>query len=128
MGMSEERPAPPETIDPAKLVALQREAARVKLDASLAAYLQAIVQATRQSPHLSLGASTRGALALASGAKARALLRDRDYCIADDIQELAVFVLAHRVRLAAHSEGFVPSREESESVLADIVGRIPVPL
>jgi MoxR-like ATPase len=128
LGMGDDPRTQTETIDPAKLVALQREAARVKMDPSLAAYLQAIVQATRQSPLLSLGASTRGALALASGAKARALLRDRDFCIADDIQELAVFVLAHRVRLAAHNEGFVPSREESESVLADIVGRIPVPL
>ena len=40
----------------------------------------------------------------------------------------AVPLLAHRVRLAAHAEGYVPSREESESVVRDIVGRVPVPL
>jgi MoxR-like ATPase len=117
-----------ETLDPSRLVALQREVARVKIDPSVATYMQNIVQATRQSPQLSLGASTRGVLALASAAKARAVLRGRDYCLADDVQELAVPVLAHRVRLAAHTEGFVPSREEAEALVSDLVSRIAVPI
>jgi MoxR-like ATPase len=117
-----------ETLDPSRLVALQREVARVKIDPSVATYMQNIVQATRQSPQLSLGASTRGVLALASAAKARAVLRGRDYCLADDVQDLAVPVLAHRVRLAAQTEGFVPSREEAEAVVSDLVSRIAVPI
>ena len=40
----------------------------------------------------------------------------------------AVPVLAHRVRLAAHAEGYVPSRDEAEAVVRDIVARVPVPL
>lgn len=115
-------------LDPARLVALQREVSRVSLDSALGTYLHAIVQATRTSPLLSLGASTRGALALANAARARALLRGRNYCIADDIQDLAVPVLAHRIRLASQAEGFMPSRDEAETTTREIIGRIPVPL
>lgn len=115
-------------LEPAKLVAIQREVARVTIDSALANYLHAIVHATRNSPLLNLGASTRGAIALGNAARARALLRGRHYCIADDIQDLVVPVLAHRIRLASHAEGFAPSRDESEAALRDIVTRIPVPL
>jgi MoxR-like ATPase len=118
----------PVVLDPARLVALQREVQRVTLDPSLGNYLQAIIQATRSSPLLSLGASTRGAIALGNAARARAMLRGRTYCIGDDIHELAVPVLAHRVRLASHADGFTPSRDEAESAVREIVARVPVPL
>lgn len=117
-----------QAIDPAQLVGLQREVDRVDLDASLATYLQALLQATRTSPALSLGASPRAGLNLARAARARALLRGRSYCIADDIHDLAVPVLAHRVRLSSHAEGYMPSREESEATVRDLVARVPVPL
>jgi MoxR-like ATPase len=101
---------------------------RVALDASLANYLQALVQATRSSPALSLGASTRGAIALASAARARALVRGRSYCIADDIHDLAVPALAHRVRLSSAADGFMPTRDEAEAAVRELVARVPVPL
>jgi MoxR-like ATPase len=84
--------------------------------------------ATRSSPLLSLGASTRAAMALGHAARARALLRGRHYCIADDIHDLAVPVLSHRVRLATQADGFVPTRDEAEAALREVIGRIPVPL
>jgi len=56
------------------------------------------------------------------------MVRGRAYCIADDIHSLAVPLLAHRVRLSAHAEGYVPSRDEAENAIRDIVGRVPVPL
>jgi len=118
----------PCVLDPAKLVALQREVQRVTLDASLGTYLHSLVLATRASPMLSLGASPRGALALGSAARARALLRGRDYCIADDIHDLAVPVLAHRVRLTTQTDGFSPTRDEAETAVREIVARVPVPL
>ncbi len=117
-----------QAIDPAQLVALQREVDRVDVDQSLLNYCQAVLQATRTSPALSLGASPRAGINLARAARARALLRGRAYCIADDIHDLAVPVLAHRVRLASHAEGYMPSREESEATLRDLVARVPVPL
>ena len=118
----------PAVLDPARLVALQREVGRVTMESVLLNYLQAIVQATRSSPLLSLGASTRGALSLAAAARARALLRSRSYCIADDVQDLAIPVLAHRVRLATHADGFMPSRDEAETAIREIVARVPVPI
>jgi MoxR-like ATPase len=118
----------PVVLDPQRLVALQREVHRITLDTSLGHYLQSLIQATRSSPMLSLGASPRGAIALGNASRARALLRGRNYCIADDIHDLAVPVLAHRVRLATHADGFMPTRDEAEAALREIVGRVPVPL
>ena len=114
--------------DPAQMVALQERVRKVKLDPALAGYIQNIAQATRTSSLLTLGVSTRGSLALAAAARARAVLRGRAYVIADDIQELAVPVLAHRVRLASARDGFAATREEEEAALRDIVARLPVPL
>lgn len=118
----------PQVIEPSQLVALQREVDRVDFDPSLATYLQAVLAATRVASTLSLGASPRAGMNLARAARARALLHGRTYCIADDVHDLAVAVLAHRVRLSAHAEGYVPSRDECESAVRDIVARVPVPL
>src|SRR4030095_9610691 len=100
----------------------------IDIDHALATYLQALIAATRSSSALALGASPRRAENLSHAARARALLHGRGYCIADDIQELAVPLLAHRVRLAAHAEGYVPSREEAETAVREVVSRVPVPL
>lgn len=118
----------PAVLEPRSLVALQREVDRVTIDAALGAYLQALITATRASASLALGASTRAGMNLSRAARARALLRGRRYCIADDIHDLAVPLLAHRVRLAAHAEGYVPTREEAEAAVRDVVARVPVPL
>lgn len=117
-----------QVLDPQSLVELQRHVMRVDVDNSLATYLQALIASTRSTPTLALGASTRAGMNLSRAARARALLHGRRYCIADDIYELAVPVLAHRVRLAAHAEGYVPSREEAEAAVRDVVARVPTPL
>ncbi|MEZ4223137.1 MAG: MoxR family ATPase [Polyangiaceae bacterium] len=118
----------PTVLDPQSLVELQREVDRVSIDAALGTYLQALITATRSTPALALGASTRAGMNLSQAARARALLSGRRYCIADDIHDLAVPLLAHRVRLASHAEGYVPSREEAETAVRDVIARVPVPL
>ena len=118
----------PVVLDPARLVELQRQVHRVAIDGSLGGYLHGLIQASRSAPNLSLGASPRGGIALANAARARALLRGRSYCIADDIHDLAVPVLAHRIRLATHADGFMPTRDEAETTLREILARVPVPL
>jgi MoxR-like ATPase len=118
----------PTLLDPESLQQLQRDVDKVATDHALGAYLQALISATRTSPALSIGASTRAGMSLSRAARARALLEGRNHCIADDIHQLAVPLLAHRVRLAAHAEGYVPAREEAETVVRDIVHRVPVPL
>jgi MoxR-like ATPase len=118
----------PRILEPQGLVKLQREVERVRLDPSLAAYLHALVAATRTSPAIAVGGSPRASLNLSRAARARAKLRGRDYCIADDIHELAIPLLAHRVRLSAQADGYVPSADEAEATIRDLVARVPVPL
>jgi MoxR-like ATPase len=118
----------PTVLDPEALVLLQRSVDRVSIDNALGAYLQAILNATRQSPALALGASTRAGMNLAQAARARALLHGRRYCIADDIHSLIVPLLAHRVRLTSQSEGYAPDREEAEATIREVTSRVPVPL
>ncbi len=120
--------AVPQVLDPQELVVLQREADRVKLDPSLATYLHAVISATRTAPAIAIGASPRASMNLSCAARARAKLRGRDFCIADDIHDLAVPCLAHRIRLAAQADGYVPNYDEAEATVRDLVARVPVPL
>ncbi|GAC1609834.1 MAG: hypothetical protein NVS4B10_25370 [Myxococcales bacterium] len=88
----------------------------------------ALVSATRASPLLSLGASPRGALALLSAAQARALLRGRGYVQPDDVKELCVPCLAHRVVLAGRGPGGGEAdRIAAERVIRDLAEAVPVP-
>jgi MoxR-like ATPase len=106
---------------------LQSQVEKVRLDDSLMEYLLAIVAATRRSELLALGVSTRGAMALHKAAKALALVRGRDYCLPDDIKELAPAVLSHRVMLAA-GQGGRGRFEEARQIVRDLVESVPVPL
>ncbi len=115
-------------IDLETLKHLRNLADRVSLDAALGTYLQAVITATRHAPAIALGASTRAGMDLSRAARARALLSGRSYCIADDIHDLAVPVLAHRIRLASYSDGYVATREEAETAIRDVTNRVPVPL
>lgn len=87
-------------------------------------YVIDLVNATRHSPELRLGASPRAALHLFRASKAWAALDGRDFVIPDDVQVLAVPVLAHR--LLPTSEALV-GRQLPEQVLAKIVERLPLP-
>jgi MoxR-like ATPase len=107
---------------------LQAQVDEVLMEESLMEYLLSIVQATRQSALLSLGVSTRGALALSRTAKALALVRGRTYCLPDDIKELAPIVLSHRVMVARTQGIRQRSFEEAERVIKDLVESVPVPV
>lgn len=110
-----------------RLRALQRAAEAVKLEESIVGYLLDLVAATREHEALALGASTRGALALRRAAQACALTDGRDFCIPEDVRDLAVDVLTHRV--AVHTRaGLPPAAEEPRWILSEIVDRTAVPL
>jgi MoxR-like ATPase len=87
-------------------------------------YIVDLVSATRTAPALRLGASPRAALHLLRASRAYAALEDRDFVIPDDVQLLAVPVLAHRLLPTAEA---VVGRELPEQVLAKIVARVPLP-
>jgi MoxR-like ATPase len=87
-------------------------------------YVIDLVNATRHSPELRLGASPRAALHLFRAAKAYAALDGRDFVIPDDVQVLALPVLAHRLLPTAEA---LVGRQLPEQVLAKIVERQPLP-
>jgi len=107
---------------------LQAQVDKVFVDESLMEYLLSIVQATRESELLSLGVSTRGALALNRASKSLALVRGRTYCVPDDIKELAPTVLSHRVMVARTQGLRQRSFEQAERIIQDIVDSVPVPV
>jgi MoxR-like ATPase len=87
-------------------------------------YVVDLVGATRSSPDLRLGASPRAGLQLVRASRARAALEGRDYVLPDDVQELAVPVLAHRLLPTAEAQ---VSRRGPEEVVADLVERLSLP-
>jgi MoxR-like ATPase len=87
-------------------------------------YVIRLVGATRASPELRLGASPRATLHLLRAGRARAALDGRDFVIPDDMQALALPVLAHRLLPSAEA---VVTRQPPEQVLTAIVDRVPLP-
>ena len=89
-------------------------------------YVVAIAAATRTDRELRLGASPRATLQLVRASKARAALDGRDFVLPDDIDALAVPVLAHRLMPAKSSGGY--GREGLMEIASRIVRATPVPL
>ncbi|MFT8592387.1 MAG: AAA family ATPase [Bifidobacterium sp.] len=107
------------------MVRLRGQASQVHVSEDVARYIVAIVNATRVDGEIRFGASPRAALALAAMARAHALMRNRDFVIADDVRTLVVPVLAHRLVLVnAHGDG---GDERRRDILDEVVNDIPVP-
>lgn len=100
------------------------EVAKVEISPDVLGYIVDICRATRESPSISLGASPRGATALAATSRAWAWLRGRDFVSPDDVKALAASTLAHRmqVRAEAELEGVT-----AHSVLDSVLASVPVP-
>ncbi len=107
--------------DAADMRALIQTVRTVHLSAPLRRYVISLVTATRGHPELRLGASPRATLHLARASRAYAALDGRDYVIPDDVQALAVPVLAHRLLLAGASPHWT-----TEDVVTELVQRLPV--
>jgi MoxR-like ATPase len=87
-------------------------------------YVVDLVTATRRHPDLRLGASPRATLHLLRAAKASAALAGREYALPDDVQALAVAVLAHRLLPTAQAQ---LNRRTAEQVVQEILQQTPVP-
>ncbi|NUR73502.1 MAG: MoxR family ATPase [Hamadaea sp.] len=96
----------------------------VHVSEAVKSYAISLVTATRESGDLRLGASPRATLQLLRTAKAIAALDGRDYVLPDDLQSLAVPVLAHRIIPTADAQ---LSRRTTDAIVADLVHRLPVP-
>ncbi len=108
-------------VTPEELAAVRAEAEQVYVHPSIFEYIVDIVKKTRESESVVMGVSPRGSLALLRSAKAYAALQGRSYVVPDDIKELAVPVLAHRI-----VQGYTQS-VQSERFIEGIVKGTIVP-
>ena len=97
-------------------------ASHVHVDNAVLEYVSHIAEETRRVDDTKLGASMRGCLSLVRTAKTWAVAQGRTYVIPDDVKQLALPVLAHRILLTPEAEfGGVTSAQVIGRILADIV-------
>jgi len=99
-------------------------AAEVYVDAAVMEYLSQIVTATRTDKDVTLGVSMRGAMALARASKTWALANGRTYVTPDDVRDLAIPVLSHRLIIDPESDF---AGVKAEDIISRIVGTITPP-
>ena len=110
--------------DAAMVSGLIDAVATVHLSQPVRQYIVELIGATRAVPEVRLGASPRAVLHLARAAKAAAALDGRPFVVPDDVQRLAVPVLAHRLLLTVEAHA---SHRSAEEVVRVLLGRIRVP-
>lgn len=108
----------------ARVAALTAAVRRVHVADAVNRYVLALVSATRDHRDLALGASPRAGLHLVRAARAQAALDGRDHVLPDDVQALAVPVLAHRLLLSGEA---ALDRLTEDGIVADLVARVPLP-
>lgn len=89
---------------PEEILAITSANSQVRVEPPLLQYINRIVRQTRKWPPFYLGASPRAGIALMQGARTLAAFRGRDYAIPDDVAELVLPALRHRVSLTAEAE------------------------
>lgn len=111
-------------IGPTDILSMQKTIQKVYIDDDLQKYIAKIVQSTRSASRVEVGISPRGSIALFKLAKAHAAFFRRDYVVPDDVKNVLIPALSHRLILKAEArvQGLKP-----ESVIKEIVNKIPVP-
>ena len=105
------------------ILQLRQKFHEVKVSEEVIHYLMDIIELTRTKEEFIKGASTRGAIALYQAAQVWAAMQGRDYCIPEDVKELASDILVHRLSF----RDFL-GKEEAETVFAKLLDQVPVPM
>ena len=110
--------------NPEEMIKLQDAAKEIYVDTAVREYIVSLIEATRNHEDVSLGASPRASLGMFRAVRAMAIMRDRDYVIPDDVQDLAYAVLAHRLILspAARMRGL-----QAKQVIDGLLESVAVP-
>jgi len=121
---------PLETLDfvatAADVMTIQKSVREVRVEESIAGYILALAEKSREHKKLLAGISPRGSLMLFRAAQSYALVNGRDFVVPDDVKRLAVPVLAHRViEKATYDKQQV---EAGRQVIEEILETIPVPV
>ena len=113
-----------QVLDADGLLALRARTAEITVDDAVRTYAVAVVRRTRDTVGLSQGASPRGAIALVAAARACALCQGRDFVTPDDVRDVTLPVLRHRLQLT-------PDREiegvEIDDVLMEMAAQVEAP-
>jgi len=106
-----------------ELRVMQSAVKEVYVDQAVAEYIVRLSTATREHPDVYLGASPRGSINLYRASQALAALDGRDYVIPDDVKQLAVAVLAHRLIVKSQAS----LREiDPDAIVREVLGQVPI--
>ncbi|MFY8131351.1 MAG: AAA family ATPase [Burkholderiaceae bacterium] len=109
---------------PATLTKLQAATAAIRVDEAVLDYALRLVRATRQTPGIAVGAGTRGVISLVRSARALALMNGRDFITPDDVKQMALPVLRHRIMAAPES---AIDGVSVEGLVRGLLDRLPAP-
>lgn len=111
----------------AEVLKLQQLGTQVFIEESVLDFILKIVAATRTEAEFKAGVSVRGGLALKRAAQARALLNGRDFVMPEDVLDLVLPILGHRLALVRPASDVLEERNAVAAALRRIVNVIPVP-
>lgn len=114
--------------DAKTITGMQQAVSEIAVDDSLSNYMLDVVDATRNHDDLALGVSTRGTLTLYRAAQAMAMVEGREFVIPDDVKELILPVLAHRIVCRGAVRDGHGHRRKAGQILNSIVDRMSVPV
>ena len=106
------------------ILSMQKQVSEIHVSDAVLGYLQEIIGLTRTDSKLTLGASPRALLALLRAAQAHAFLAGRDFVKPDDVRDVAVPVLRHRLLLSSEAR---ISGEDADGILAAIIRKARIP-
>jgi len=106
------------------IIKAKKDVEKIHISKELIAYARSIIDLTRTEEKISLGASPRALLNLIRASQALAYINGRDFVKPDDIKEVAVYVLHHRVILSSEAK---ISRENVDELLTWLIGKADVP-
>ncbi len=109
---------------PDEILEITRQNSEVRIDNRLLDYINKIVRLTRQWPQFHMGASPRAGIALVQGARTLAAFHGRDYAVPDDVAQIALPALRHRVILTAEAD---VEGHQVDDLLTELVQTVEVP-
>jgi len=111
-------------VDTRQILELQKKVEEIHVDDDILGYVADLVQGTRAHRQVEIGASPRGSLAIFKLSRARAVFHSRDYVIPDDVKEVVVPALIHRMIMKA--ESWVKGTDP-KAVVDEVMKTVPVP-
>ena len=109
---------------PEAIIKLQQEVKKVYISGNIQRYIIRLIDGLRNYPDVSPGPSPRGGIALFRGARALAFIQGRDFVIPDDVKQLLIPVISHRLRITAEAE---MENVTPEVIINRVAADVPIP-